>query len=265
MVGIINLFLPLFIQVLILYFLSRLLNRIILKRLGRTWYLATMWPGVVVHELSHLLGCLLTFTKVSRVHLFHPTEDSLGFVEHERVHNPLTTIVISVAPLFGVTTVMWLITRWLWPDLYQTSVGAVQAALADFRTFQDFFNFTLDYFQRYWTYLRELVAGFNLDAWQTYLFVYLMLTLSSHAAPSKEDLQHAYYGIVCLIAVFVLIYYLDQWLQVPLTWTAIRWLATPVFLAANFLAYGIIFAGLSLLIMSLVALVFRVFKRGIPY
>jgi len=263
--GIINLFLPLFIQILVLYFLSQLLNRLVLRRLGRGWYLATMWPGVMVHELSHLVGCLITFTKVYRVHLFNPTQDSLGFVEHAKSRNPVKNIIISIAPLFGVTAVIWLLTRFLWSDLYVAQVSSLQAALTDFTTFQNFFDFTKEYFSQYWIYIKDLIQSFDLTSWQTYVFIYLMLTLSSHAAPSKEDLTHTYIGMAGIAVLFVLIYGADQWLQVPITWTIVQWLATPVFFAASLLTYGIIFAAISVIIMLLISLVVRVLKGGVSY
>jgi hypothetical protein len=261
MIGITNLFLPLLIQILVLYFLSRLVDKLVLRRLGRGWYLATMWPGVMIHELSHFVGCLITLTKVYRVHLFDPSGDSLGFVEHARTRNPLKNIIISIAPLFGVTAVIWLLTKFLFPELYLAFSSNISAALSDFTTFQNFFNITRDYFLQYWIYIKDLAGSFDLGAWQTYVFIYLMLSLSSHAAPSKEDLKHTYAGLAGLIVIFTLIYYVDQWLQVPITWTIIKWLTTPVYLAAGFLTYGIIFAAISLVIMLIFSLIVRLFKR----
>jgi len=265
MSSVINLFLPLFVQILILYLLSRILDRMVLRRLGQTWYLATMWPGVMVHELAHLVGCIITFTKVHRVHLFNPTQDSLGFVEHDRTRNPVKNIIISIAPLFGVTAVIWLLTKLLWPELYSIQTDNLKAALVDFSSFQNFFSFSRDYFLQYWSYIRELIVSFDAASWQTYVFIYLMLSLSSHAAPSKEDLRHTYYGFSVLVIIFVLMYYIDQWLQIPITWSIVKWLGTPVFFAASLLSYGIIFAIMSVIIMMCISLVFRVFKRGMSY
>ncbi len=262
MIGVINLFLPLFIQILVLYLLSRLVDRLVLRHLGRGWYLATMWPGVVIHEFLHFVGCLITFTRVYRVHLFHPSGDSLGFVEHARTRNPVKNIIISMAPLFGVTAGIWLLTKFLFPELYVSLSSNIGAALSDFTTFQNFFNFTKDYFLQYWIYIKDLISSFDFGSWPTYLFIYLMLSLSSHAAPSKEDLKHTYAGMVGLIVFFTLLYYVDQWLQVPVTWTIIKWLTTPVYLTAGFLTYGIIFAAISLVIMLLISLIIRLFRRG---
>ncbi|MFA5135421.1 MAG: hypothetical protein WC505_06585 [Patescibacteria group bacterium] len=257
MIGIANIFLPLFIQILLLYGLSRAVDRIVLQRLGRRWYLLTMWPGVVCHELSHLIACLATFTRVRRVRLFYPSGDSLGFVEHDRTGNPLKKVVISIAPLFGVTAAMLLLAWALLPDLYHSSLSTVQAAVVDFSSFASFFRFTVQYFSQFWDTVSSLVQAFNWDSWQTYVFIYLMLSLSSHAAPSREDLSHTFSGLLGIAALFTLFFIVDQWLQVPMTWTVISWMTTPLFLAAQFLMYGILFAAISLCVLVLLSLVAR--------
>lgn len=261
MTGIINLFLPLFINLLVLYFMSSLLGRLVLRRLGRGWYLATMWPGVVMHELSHLVACWVTLTRVYRVEFFKPSGDRLGMVEHGRSKNPITNILISTAPLFGITAIIWLLTKYIFPDLYLAQISNINTAITDFSTFQIFFNFTKDYFFQYWDYIRELFISLNFSSWQTYLFIYMMFTLSSHAAPSKQDLKYTFWGIFGLILLFTLIYYIDQWLQVPITWNIIQWLTKPLYLATGFIAYGIIFTVFSLILMSIFSLFVRIFRK----
>jgi len=236
MLEILNLFIPLLLQILILYFLSQAVDKLVLRRLGRGWYLAAMWPGVMVHELSHFVGCVITFTRVHRVRLLQPSGDTLGFVEHERTRNPVKMIVISIAPLFGVTAVIWLLTKFLFPELYASNLSGIQAAVSDFTNFKNFFAFTVDYLAQYWNYIKDLFVHFDLSSWQAYVFIYLMLSLSSHAAPSKVDLKHT-------------------------SWNIVQLLTKPVFMAAYFLTYGILFAAISLIIMSGISLIIRVLKR----
>lgn len=260
MISIINLFLPLIIQILILYFLSKLLNRLVLQRLGRTWYLITQWPGVMVHELSHLVGCLITFTKVFQVKLFAPSGDTLGFVSHAQSRNPIKNIIISIAPLFGVTAVIWLLIRFLLPELYFAVLNPTKAGLVDMTSFNHFFNFTKDYFSQFGHYFTSLWQNIDLGKWQTYIFIYFMLSLGSHAAPSKEDLKHTFWGIGGLAIIFFILYYLGIWLKVDILWSVTKWLVYPVSLAAGFLTYGIVFTVLAVIIMFLIAVVFRIFK-----
>lgn len=264
MSALFGLFLPLFIQVIILYALSRLVGQLILRYLGRRSYLFLTWPGVIVHELSHAVACVVTFTRIHRISLFHPQGQTLGSVEHEQTHNPLKKIIISIAPLFGVTAVMWLVVRWLWPGVYDHQITSVQAAVADFESFRGFFTFTWNYVTQYWQYVHELVSQLRLDQWQTYVGVYALIALATHAAPSREDLQHTYVGLLGLAVLFVAAIALDQWLEIPLTWQIVKVLTYPVFLLTNFLAYGIIFAFVGILPWLLIGGVLRAFGRGKP-
>lgn len=263
MEGILNLFLPLALQLIVLYFMARLFDRIVLRRLGKRWYLALTWPGVVIHELSHYIGCKLTLTRVHRVHLFYPHGDTLGMVEHERTRNPISNIIISIAPLFGVTAVIWLLTRWVFPGLYLEQIETVQAAVTDFTSFKQFFAFGGGYFTQLWGYVRELFVSMDFSQWQTYIFLYFMLTLSTHAAPSNVDLKHTYFGIFGLAVLFILLNFVDQWLQVPITWNIISWLAQPLFFITNFVSYGIIFTGVIIVPMALISVFAKGLKRGL--
>lgn len=264
MISVINIFLPLIIQILILYILSRLLDRLILRRIGRTLYLITQWPGVMVHELSHLVGCLVTFTRVFQVKLFAPSGDTLGFVSHVQSRNPIKNIVISLAPLFGVTAVIWLLIRFLLPELYFSILNPVKAGLADFTSFNQFFSFTKDYLSQYWHFLVNLWQNIDFSKWQTYVFIYLMLSLGAHAAPSKQDLKHTFYGLAGLVIIFLILYYLGVWLKIDILWSITKWLAYPFSLTASFLTYGIVFAVLAVIIMFLVSLVLGITHRVKP-
>lgn len=260
MISVFNLFLTLVIQILILYFLSRLLDRLVLKRLGRSWYLITQWPGVVIHELSHLVGCLITFTRVFQVKLFAPQGETLGFVSHAQSRNPIKNIIISLAPLFGVTAAIWLLIRFLLPELYFSILNPVKAALSDFSTFNNFFNFTKDYFSQYGQYFSALWQSIDFSKWQTYLFIYLMLSLGAHAAPSKQDLRYTFWGIGGLAVIFIIFYYLGTWLKIDILWQMTKWLTYPVHLVASFLTYGIVFAVLAIFIMFIIGMLVRVLR-----
>ena len=262
MISIINLFLPLIIQILVLYLLSRLLDRLILRRIGRTLYLITQWPGVMVHELSHLIACLITFTRVFQVKLFAPQGDTLGFVSHAQVRNPVKNIIISIAPLFGVTAVIWLLIKFLLPELYFSVANPVNKALTDFSSFQSFFNFSKEYFQTFWHYITNLWQNIDFTRWQTYLFIYLMLSLGAHFAPSKQDLKHTYWGIGGLAVIFIIIYCIGSWLKIDILWQIARWLAYPVSFTASFLTYGIVFAVLAVLVILVIGLVARILKSS---
>ena len=87
-----------------------------------------------------------------------------------------------------------------------------------------------------------------------------MLSLGAHAAPSKQDLKHTFWGVGGLVIVFLIIYYLGTWLKIDLLWQFTKLLTYPVGLAASFLMYGIVFAVIAVIVMFLIGIFVGVFK-----
>lgn len=194
----------------LLYGLSVTLDRFIMRMLGRGWYLATMWPGVIVHELSHLTGCLITFTKVVEVKLFAPSGETLGYVSHVKTQNPIKNIIISIAPLFGVSLVIAGIMQLLIPDTYSIVSNLNLSAFSSPSGFIEI--------------IKKSFTSLAFGNWQTYLALYLLITLSSHAAPSRIDLKHAATGFAGLLVLFILIWFLSTWTNVSISLGVVNWL-----------------------------------------
>jgi hypothetical protein len=88
--------------------------------LGRIVFYLLVFPGVVLHEGSHFLACLLTRTKVSRFAPFSPGRRSndgrfvLGYVRHERRAFPFGAL-IGLAPILLNPLGLLLVTALLTP------------------------------------------------------------------------------------------------------------------------------------------------------
>lgn len=135
------------------YFLSRIF-------LGQTYrYLVA--PGVVVHEYSHAVACVLAGAKIRQIKVFEPTG---GQVVHEEPRLPFGQGLISVAPIFGAAVTVYLLAQLLVP-----------------------------------TFLRD--GELAISSWQFYLFVYLGATIAATMAPSTTDLKAgaASYVVFCIM------------------------------------------------------------------
>src|SRR3989338_530680 len=104
--------------------LSRLTSRSLSLLLGDGWYTFVLWPGVIVHELSHLAGALLTFTRVRGFSVMpedrHPNPREgrvLGLVQHDEPRGAITLVIISAAPLIGGVVALQFTTHLLLPSL----------------------------------------------------------------------------------------------------------------------------------------------------
>jgi hypothetical protein len=253
---------PLFLQLALLYALSGIVNRIALARLGKTFYLLLMWPGVVVHELSHVVGCLVTGTRIREVHLFAPRDEGrgrmvLGFVTHDRASNAFATSVIGGAPFFGGAAALWGLTAFMMPAIGRASAFAPVVARA--ATASAVGETLVTAGRRYVEFV--LAAGHGLDwrAWQTYLFLYLAFSVAAHVAPSRPDLKNAAAGAFAATVLLAVAAYAGKRWAPAFTAAALASFAKGVGAVTVLLGFGLaalfaaaaIFLALELLLASL--------------
>ena len=140
--------------------------------LGRIVFYLLVFPGVVLHEGSHFLACLLTRTKVSRFAPFSPGRSNdgrfvLGYVRHERRAFPVGAI-IGLAPILlnplGLLFVTALLTPLTLQEVAHPSIEVMG---------------------------KEIFArGFLTDTpLLATIWVYLSLSFALGSVPSREDLS----------------------------------------------------------------------------
>ena len=140
--------------------------------MGRMVFYLLVFPGVLLHEGTHYLACLLTGTKVSRFAPFSPGRSNdgrlvLGYVRHERRAFPVGAI-IGLAPILlnplGLLFVTALLTPLTLQEVAHPSVEVV---------------------------VKEIFAsGFLTDTpLLATTWVYLSLSFALGSVPSREDLS----------------------------------------------------------------------------
>jgi hypothetical protein len=140
--------------------------------MGRMVFYLLVFPGVVLHEGTHYLACLLTGTKVSRFAPFSPGRSNdgrlmLGYVRHERRAFSIR-VIIGLAPIvlnpLGLLFVTALLTPLTFQEVARPSVGAVVEGV--------------------------FASGFLIDApLLATLWAYLSLSFALGSVPSREDLS----------------------------------------------------------------------------
>lgn len=183
------------IAILLFFGLTFAVNRLLLDVLPRFFYLALMFPGVVLHESAHLVGAVLTATPVSDVSFFSRTG---GYVTHQKPKIPIVgQLFISIAPLILGLTVIYFISRQLPLELTTFTIPFTTTTIS------------VPAFVSHWQ-------------WVDKLWLYILLSVSLTLAPSRQDLAVASTGVIALIALFIL-FYINKWLIINAELVALIW------------------------------------------
>jgi hypothetical protein len=160
---------------------------------ARVMYLFIRFPGVVLHECAHVLGCLLTGARVRKIVFF--SKDG-GSVTYTRPALPyIGDVVISTAPLFVLPLALSFITR-VFVTFLGCTVPAFPATITSPGAVLDLMGAIL------YTFSDNLLTRFN--GWFL-LYLYLTLSLVLSVAPSTQDMKNAALGSVLLLLAGVLV------------------------------------------------------------
>jgi hypothetical protein len=159
----------------------------------RFFYYIVRAPGVVVHELSHVFGCLIMGAGVKNVVLFSKEG---GSVTYSRPKIPyLGEVVIGTAPLLCIPLVLagctWVFSQYLgcvFPPLPQGIGSGADLFLLGTGVLGMF--------------TRNIIITFN--PWFL-LYLYITLSLVLSVAPSAQDLHNAAVGIGIITLAGILI------------------------------------------------------------
>ena len=168
----------------IMQLLSNSIRKSLAKIVGIQGYIYLTCPGVMIHEIGHAVFCLIFRHKIVEMKLFSPDEDgTLGYVNHS--YNPksfyqrIGNFFIGTGPIWFGITVLWFISLLLLPECMQVhnSVGSV---IGNF--------FSMNFWGR----------------WETYIWLYLALTVASHITLSPPDLAGSTDGGMAILTTALL-------------------------------------------------------------
>ena len=168
---------------LVMQLLSNSIRKSLAKIFGIQGYIYLTAPGVMIHEIGHAIFCLIFRHKIVEMKLFSPEEDgTLGYVNHSYNQNSfyqrIGNFFIGTGPIWFGVAVLCLISWLLLPNEMQIS---------------DFFS--LNFWRR----------------WQSYIWLYLALTIASHITLSPPDLAGSADGGIAIMATALLGFLLLGW------------------------------------------------------
>lgn len=185
-------------------------NKLIYSSFGRSGIIITGAIGTIVHELSHLIMCLIFRHKIKDVRLFRPIESEydgvLGYVSHTykkgSIYQNLGNFFIGIAPLIGGTLSIILIFRLFLPDSFDaiTNIVSIKTYIISLEDL-DFVGFINSILKDIYLFFTYVFQGNNIISLRFVIFVFLMYSISSHMSLSYSDFKNSISGLGVLIGI----------------------------------------------------------------
>jgi len=254
----------------ILNLLAKEQNRRLYDVGGWKALLVTSWIGTPIHELSHYMLAVITNHKVVDLKLFKPDPKtgSMGYVFHSYKEDNfyqavLGNTLIAIAPFFGGSAVIYLISSFIFPDFSLFAEHVPRIYYLTFDNALEWKSYLLfgETAYQFFSYLVDTIfSPVMLHDWKLYVFLFLMFGIANHLSPSGSDFGNFWYPLAMLLATIILlnliIYPLVKNPEVIIT-TASRYIF--VFLPILYLA--IFISALGLIITYAFSSIVWIFRR----
>ena len=179
-------FLPLFLTLFALYIFQIIIFTWVSKLIPYSLLRLFAAPGVILHELSHMALCILSFHKIVEVSFFNTNgSDAMGFVTHSFNPNNLYqrtgNMFIGIAPAFAG----------VWMLFYIFNVYELLPSDTDF--------VSLGFIQYYKYIILKLMSMNFIDA---FICIYLTSSIAATMSPSKADYKGSIGAIIITLILF---------------------------------------------------------------
>lgn len=168
----------------IIFALSYGINKSLAQGLTYLVYRIVVFPGVLVHELSHALAALILGAEIRSINLFEKEGASLSHGQ-PRFLPTVSNALIALAPIFGGFTIIYLSSRYL--------------IAQNFSAFG--FSLSLDWFRESLINLLNFLKGIDLQNYKEVFGLYLILASLVTLSPSLTDFRSASLGLIGIGAI----------------------------------------------------------------
>ena len=164
------------------------INMLLLYSVGGL-YRIFVAPGIILHELSHAFGCLITLAPIESINVF---KKDGGEVKHGKSKIPVIgQLVISLAPFIVGAQAIYFLSKLL---------GVNSTSVSDLN-----YNFS-----GMLSWVKHAFANIDIANWKSWVAMYLVLSIAVTMTPSVQDMKNISLTIVVIAIIgFVLKRYLD--------------------------------------------------------
>ena len=209
--------------IMLLLFASKLVENLWVRAIGFRAFRIFVAPGIIIHEYSHAIACILTRAKIKEIKLF---KRDGGYVAHEAPKWPpkfkfLSSVFISFAPVIGCILVMWFMI-FAFDKIFPTdptsttktaevsednaSKDTVEAEEDEIDYEHPIMDFGLSLFGSIWKQIINIASPIVKGSfWLGVIFLWLMLSLSVGMAPSAQDFKNSFIGIILLVIILLIV------------------------------------------------------------
>lgn len=228
-------------------------NKFLVRAFGPLGVLLTAWIGTPIHEIGHLIQCFIWGHRVSRVKLLqlNSPDGVLGFVEHHynpnSVFQQVGNFFIGLGPIFSGIGSLILGMYLFVPQSFATFKAEIYQHVSfekiNINVLRTIGGAVLAICKSLFT-LHNLINPFF------WIFLVLTISISSHIALSKADIQNSARGLLMIFFLLVFFNIVAGFLHLD----SYRLIVT----LGEYNAYVMAFSSIALL-FSLVTLVFSFF------
>ncbi|WP_028778907.1 hypothetical protein [Shimazuella kribbensis] len=178
------------------------------RTFGKKGILITAWIGTPIHEIGHLIQCIIWRHKVKSVKLLQTDDKNgvLGYVEHQYNPNSLYQRIgnffIGIGPIISGIGSIILAMYLLVPQSFSTLQAQIQQSTSTGQKLDMHMLQTLA--EAVLAMSKSLFTSGNFAEPTFWIFVILAISISSHIALSKPDIESSYQGLLTIFYVLIL-------------------------------------------------------------
>ena len=195
---------------LLIHIVSQFTFKSLQKALGIKGIYLVAWLGTPIHEMGHVLFCLIFLHRIETIRLFEPdpVTGTLGYVTHTwNKKNPwqvLGNFFIGIGPVLLGCAALLAIFYFLIPGSSKVwgSIIARAGQIDAGYSFSAYFNI---FKESALSMINAIFTAENPRQWQFWVFLYLAICVSSNVRLSWDDLKLTLRGLGCFVLPFLLL------------------------------------------------------------